>query len=120
MPPRERLKEEGRIKKWTDFARALPPSVQNPADNYPSHCADGEDRRVGLGHDRIGQAKEEAEHETNEPSGPGELHAADGEADREPAGKRAEQRGALVRELHRQHERDRDRSEDEAAYDRGG
>jgi hypothetical protein len=93
--------------------------VQNPADEQAADCADDENRGIRLGHDCIGQAQEKPEDEAGDPSGPGELHAADGEPDREPAGKRAEQRGALVRELHRQHERDRHRSEDQATTDRG-
>lgn len=67
----------------------LIPAVQNPADEKAADCADAENRGVGLGHDRIGQAQEEPEDKADEPSGPGELHTADVEPDREAAGKRA-------------------------------
>lgn len=70
--------------------------MQDPADEQAADCADDENRAVGFGHDRIGQAQKEPEENADEPYGPGELHAADGEPDREPAGKRAEQRGARL------------------------
>lgn len=70
-----------------------------------------------MGDDGVGKADQQTEQEAHQPAGPArELDAANDESNGKATAKSAEQRRRLVRERHRQHEEDIQRSEDDARY----
>ena len=89
--------------------------MENAADDPATHRAHDENGRVSLGDQRVGNAEEKSEDDSNEPSRPGQLDAADNQTDPKSADERGQQRRRLVWKLHRQHCADDHRAEDQAA-----
>ncbi len=74
-----------------------------------------QDRKVRFGDDGVGNTKEHANHNADEPSRPRQLHERNDESDSEATEESGEQGSALVGERHRQHQGDVDGTEDQTA-----
>src|ERR1051325_6653127 len=99
---------------WLDVRS---PSVNQSSDNQTADAAENKNGNVLVGDDGVGKADQQTEQETHQPARPArELDAANDESNGKATAKSAEQCRRLVRERHRQHEDDIQRSEDDARH----
>src|SRR5689334_404080 len=89
--------------------------MKDPADDGAAHRTYSQDRNVRLGDDCIGHTDENGNGESRAPTDPPGINQSNADADSEPVGKSTGDGGALVRELHGQHDSDRHQAENDSA-----